>query len=60
MFVQYFKILGAVVPEKSLTKKVLLEKKNWTNKGNDKHEDADSVLHDTSSCTQSLYQISKS
>ena len=27
--------------------------------GNDKHEDADSVLHDTSSSTQRLYQISK-
>ena len=28
--------------------------------GYDKHEDADSVLHDTSSGTQCLYQISKS
>ena len=24
------------------------EKEKWTNKGNDKHEDADSVLHNTS------------
>ena len=37
MFVPNFKILGAVVPEKSLTK---LQK--WTNKGNDKHKDSDS------------------
>ena len=59
MFVQNFKILSAVVPEKSLTK-ILLEKEKWTNKGNDKHEDADFVLHHTSSRTQHLYQISKS
>ena len=31
-----------------------------TNKGNDKHEDADSLLHDTRSDNQCLYEISKS
>ena len=53
------KILDEVVPEKFLTKNVIGGKEKWTNKGNDKHEDADSV-HDTSSHTQCLYQISKS
>ena len=35
-------------------------KEKWTNKGNDKYEDADSFLYDTSGRTQCLYQISKS
>ena len=40
--------------------KTLFErKKNWTNKGNDKHEDTDSLLHNTIH-TQCLFQISKS
>ena len=45
MYVPNFKILGAVVPEKSSTKTFIGEKEKWTNKGNDKHEDANSVLH---------------
>ena len=44
MFIRNFKILGAVVPEKSLTKTFIGEKEKRTNKGNDKNEDADSVL----------------
>ena len=52
MFVTNSKILGAVVPEK-LWQNILLEKKEkWTNKGNDKQEDAESGLHKTSTCTQ--------
>ena len=41
--------------------KNLLEKKNekWTIKGNDKYEDADSLLHDTTSHTQCLFKIYK-
>ena len=35
------------------------EKEKWTNKVN-KHEDADSLLHDATSHSQCLYQISKS
>ena len=35
------------------------EKEKWTNKENDKQEEADSLLHNTS-YTQHLYQISKS
>ena len=34
------------------------EKEKWTN-GNDKQEEADSLLHNTTSYTQHLYQISK-
>ena len=48
MFIGRFKILSAVVPEKSLTNNFIGEKGKWTNKENDKHEDADSVLHNTS------------
>ena len=59
MFIQNFKILGEVGLEKSLTKDFIGEKEKWTNKGNDKHEDADSFLHDTSDHTQCLYQNSK-
>ena len=43
-----------------LTSNFIGEKEKWTNKGNDKQEDADSVLHNTTSHTQCLYQISKS
>ena len=35
-------------------------KEKWTNKGNDKQEEADSLLHNTRCHTQHLYQISKS
>ena len=35
------------------------EKEKWINKGNDKQEEADSRLHNTTSYTQHLYQISK-
>ena len=49
MFIRIFKILGIVVPEKSLTKNFIGEKEKYTNKGNDKHEDAASVLHNTTS-----------
>ena len=59
MFVQNFKILCAVVFEKSLPKIFIRGNEKWVNTGNDMHEDADSVLHDTSSSTQCLYQISK-
>ena len=60
MFVKKFKILCAVVPEKSLTKNFIGEKEKWTIKRDNKHEEDDSVLHSTTSHTQCLYQISKS
>ena len=42
MFVPNFKILGTVVPEKSLTKNKIGKKEKWTNKGTDKPYVADS------------------
>ena len=35
-------------------------REKWTNKENDKQEEADSLLHNTTSYTQHLYQSSKS
>ena len=54
-FCTKFQILGAVVPEKSLMNNFIGEKEKWTNKRNEQHEDAESLLHDTSSRTQCLY-----
>ena len=50
-------LIGA---ENSVSKFFIGEKEKWTNKGNDKKEVADSPLHNTTSHTQHLYQISKS
>ena len=46
--------------EKPFKKHFIGEKEKWTNKVNDIYEDADSVLHNTTSHIQCLYQISKS
>ena len=51
---QNLKTLALIGPEKSVMKFFIGEKKKWTNKGNDKHEEADSLLHNISSCTQCL------
>ena len=52
MFIRNFKIFDAEVPEKSLMKNFIGEQKEkWINKGNYKHEDADFVLHNTTSHT---------
>ena len=59
-FVPNFKILGQVVPEKSLTENFVREKEKWTNKGTDKQYVADSLLHSTTCHYQALYQISRS
>ena len=60
MFVPNFKILAAVIAVKSLRKNFIGEKEKQTNKRNDKHQDADSLLYNIISHTQCLYQISKS
>ena len=39
---------------------LIAEKEKPTNNGNDKQEEADSLLHNTISYTQHLYQTSKS
>ena len=48
MYVPNFKIQGEVVPEKQF----ICEKEKWTNKGNGRHENAESLLHNTSSYTK--------
>ena len=56
---QNLKIL-ALKDEKLVAENLLGEKEKWTNKGNDKQQHAASLLHNTTSHTQHLYQISKS
>ena len=43
--------LALLGSEQSVMKNFIGEKVKMTNKGNDKHEDADSLLHDKRSCT---------
>ena len=59
---KYIKLRDSVSvgAEKSVTENLIGKKEKWTNKGNDKQQEADSLLHNTSSHTQYLYQISKS
>ena len=54
-----FMTLALIEAEKSVTENLIGEKEKWTNKENDKQEEASSLLHNTSH-TQHLYQISKS
>ena len=58
--IQNLKTLAVIGAENSVTKNFIGEKEKWTNKGNDKQQHADSLLHNTTSHTQHLYQISKS
>ena len=51
------KTLGLIKAKKSATETLLGEKEKWTNKGNDKQQHADSLLHNTTSHTQHLYQF---
>ena len=60
MFGLNIKILAIVIPETSVTKIKLERKKKWTKEGNDTYMEADTLLHNTTSHTQYLYQISKS
>ena len=53
------KTLAPIGAEKSVTEILIGEKEKKTNKGNGKQEEADSLLHNTTSHTQHLYQISK-
>ena len=52
--------LRLIEAEKSVAENLIGEKEKWTNKGNGKQQEADSLLHITTSHTQHLYQISKS
>ena len=58
--IQNLKTLAVIGAENSVTKSFIGKKEKWTNKGNAKQEEADSLLHNTTSHTQHLYQISKS
>ena len=58
--IKNLKTLALIEAEKSVTEIFIGEKEKWINKGNDKQEAADSLLHNTTSYTQHLYQISKS
>ena len=53
------KTLAVIGGEKSVMDFFIGEKDKWTNVGNDKQEEADSLLHNTNH-TQYLYHISKS
>ena len=50
--------LSFIEAEKFVTEIFIGEKEKWTNNGNDKQEEADSLLHNTTSYTQHLYLIS--
>ena len=52
------KTLALLGAKKSVTKNLYRKKEKWTNKEYDKHEDADSLLHDTKSRIQCLYRVS--
>ena len=60
MCIQNLKTLALIEAEKFVTENLLGEKEKWTNKENDKQQYAGSLLHNTRSHTQHLYQISKS
>ena len=57
--IQNLKTQAVIGAEKSVMKSFIGEKEKWTNKGNDKQQHADSLLH-KSSHTQHLHRISKS
>ena len=59
--IQNLKTLALIGAKKSVAKKIIIGgKEKWTNKGNDKHEDADYLLHNTTIHTKCLYKILKS
>ena len=50
--IQNLKTLAVIGAENSVTKCFIGEKEKWTNKGNDKQQHADSLLHNTTSHTK--------
>ena len=52
--IRNLKTLALIEAEKSVTENLTGGKEKWTNKGNGKHQEADSLLHNTSH-TQHLY-----
>ena len=51
MCIQNLKTLALIEAKKFVTENLLGEKEKWTNKGNDKQQYADSLLHNTTSHT---------
>ena len=49
--IQSLKTLALIETKKSVTEIFIGEKEKWTNHGNDKQEEADSLLHNTTSYT---------
>ena len=58
--IRNLKTLALIEAEKFVIENLIGEKEKWTNKGNGKQQEADSLLHNATSHTQHLYQISKS
>ena len=58
--IRNLKTLALTEAEKSVTDNLSGEKEKWTNKGNGKHGEAESLLHNATSHIQHFYQISKS
>ena len=59
IYLATLKVYTKFEAKKSVTEIFIGEKEKWTNNGNDKQEEADSLLHNTTRY-QHLYQISKS
>ena len=58
--IRNLKTLALIEAEKSVTENLFGEKEKWTNKGNGKDQEADSLLHNATINTQHFYQILKS
>ena len=58
MCIQNLKTLALTEAKKFVTENLLGEEEKWTNKGNDKQQHVDSLLHNTTSHIQHLTQIS--
>ena len=48
--IRNLKTLALTEAEKSVTENLIGEKEKWTNKGNDKQEEADSLLRNATNC----------
>ena len=55
IFLATLKLYKKFEAEKSVTENLIGEKDNWTNKGNGKHQEADSLSYNATS--NNLYQI---
>ena len=51
------KTLALTEAEKSVTENLIGEKEKWTNKGNDKEEEADSLLRNATNCKRTWYNL---